>query len=135
MRVVGGFDGIVGFSQGFTLAMALAEKLEEINAKCPRKITFIAGFGMTLTHYIARELDGVKDPFTVPPVAKTPLGPLKVFLCVGTEDEFTGPKRMEHVRRIWAKAGAKTVSTTFQGGHKMPHSGHKAYKELEEIEG
>jgi predicted esterase len=127
----GGFDGIVGFSQGFTMAMALAEQLEQINAKCARKITFIAGFGMTLTHYIARELEGASKPFVVPPCAQTPLGPLKVFLCSGTEDVHAGPKRMERVRRIWASAGAYTASHTFQGGHKMPHSGHKVFTELD----
>ena len=40
----GGYDGIIGFSQGFSLAMDLAEDLEAINAACATKISFIGAW-------------------------------------------------------------------------------------------
>ena len=128
----GGYDGIVAFSQGFTVALALAEELEAINQKCPKKVTFIAGFGATMTNYVSRSHFGIKEAFTVPkPVAQTPLGPLKVFICGGSRDEHSGRERVQKLSEMWSTAGAAVATHIWEGQHRLPPPGDKAYAALD----
>ena len=127
----GGYDGILGFSQGFNVTMAVAERIAAVNEKCTKKVTFLAGFGVALTTYASRDVHGISDPYVVPPAAHTDLGPLKVFLCTGNKDPHSGETRRDKLATMWAAAGAVVKKHTNSGGHRLPAAGDLAYAELD----
>ena len=132
----GGYDGMLGFSQGFSVLQELAERLPRINAnaKCVRKVSFMAGWGVTDSIQVSRELFGRPNPRKMQEVVHTQLGPLKVFICTGSKDGvLSGSSANEMVSKlqnIWTEAGAVVKTAIWEGDHRMPPVGHKCYQEL-----
>jgi predicted esterase len=127
----GGFDGIVGFSQGFDVAAAVAERVDWLHERVSRKLTFIAGFGVSHELYLARDKFGEPEPY----VPRGPKGVVKLFLCTGDADELCGTRRIERLRAIFTESGAAAAVEThaWSGGHAMPPQGDAAYKKLLEF--
>lgn len=138
VRAVGGYDFIVGFSQGGLVAMSLLkDNLAGLNrdlAGTPnaRIVRGIASFG-------AREL--WKRRYGIPRVTLDPPGTVRAFFCRGDGDlEFvrqhyqcyqTDDDLCEYSRYVTAM-GVHTASHVFSGGHHMPLLGDTAYAKLAE---
>jgi hypothetical protein len=127
---IGGVDGIVGFSQGASMAILSAEQHERINSACPaRPLKWVAlfGSGPTVFRSRGREMD-----------AGVAAG-LRVFLCTGDADKTAahssaeGAPKGESLRQMTARlkhGGATVYAEAWEGTHRMPPAKHKVYTAL-----
>lgn len=135
----GGVDGIVGFSQGGSVAMALCDsRVAALNAQCARKLSFLGVFGGTLVRYVSLQEAGRSNPFEIVPANIEPgacglAQPLRVFFCSGTEDDNSKPSHLEVLRNAWASAGATVEVTSWKGGHRMPTDNDPCYRVMNEF--
>jgi len=127
IALLGGVDGIIGFSQGGELACLLAERVSEINSTpgVENKLGFVAVFGMEdifakCGHSISagtleplktgcREISQVRGN-----------GGLALFVSQGADDaEACG----ESIVEVFKEAGVPATAIrfkVFEGGHAMP---------------
>ncbi len=123
----GGYDGIVGFSQGATMSLMVAERIAEVHERCAaRKLRFIGCFGVGYTAYIARGFD---------PAAGS-LSPLDgIFLSCGSEDHVTNGTIIGELKEKLEAGGAPRVATHVSDGvtHRLPPEGDGAYAALRDL--
>jgi predicted esterase len=117
---LGGVDGIVGFSQGASMAILCAEAAERINARCERQLRFVAGFSPGPTVFITRGHD----------IAEGACAGLLAFLCSGEADSVGGAEHLPVMEKKLVGGGAKAVVHKWAGGHKMPPPEDDAYERL-----
>lgn len=117
---LGGVDGIIGFSQGATMAFLIGEQRATLNKMCGRQLRFIAGFGAGPT---ALKLRGHDSP-------KGSMDGLLVYLCSGRNDPVGGADRLSEIAAKLQPSGATILMTEWSGGHKMPPTGDRSYSQL-----
>jgi hypothetical protein len=124
----GGYDGVVGFSQGASMAMLVAERVSEINALVARKLKFVGCFACANSIFICR---GGEPPNAAPAYSApgTMVG-LRAFFCAGSDDPFSGPDKISALEESFRVAGADVAACMWEGVHRMPPPGHQAYQSM-----
>ena len=117
---LGGVDGIVGFSQGATMAFVIGEQQATLRRRCGRPLRFLAGFGAGPT---ALKMRGHDSP-------KGSMDGLLVYLCSGRNDPVGGADRLSEIAANLQPSGATILMTEWSGGHKMPPAGDPSYAQL-----
>ena len=124
----GGYDAIIGFSQGGEVVQNLINRIPELNEKLEYPIKFIGLFG-TRIYYKKYG----------PVTAKFEPGQLKAFVCMGLQDnEDTKDATrntdnlwdLEEFKNVFEGAGIETVTDTHAGGHEMPDMKMEGVKAL-----
>jgi len=114
----GGYDVILGFSQGGEVVQNIVDRLASINSQVETKVKMIALFG-SRTYY--KKYGAIKSTFAP--------GELSAFVAMGTADNEDIKDATRDTDNLWdlpefkktfEAAGIKTTTSTHNGGHEMP---------------
>ena len=121
----GGYDMIVGFSQGGEVVQNLLNRLQAINEKVEHKTKVIALFG---TRIYYKKYGPITAKFAPAPEEDTP-PELKAFVVMGQKDNEDIKDASRDTDNLWdlkefkstlEAAGIEVQTETHPGGHEMP---------------
>ena len=152
----GGYDGIVGFSQGASTALVVAERVAEINERLAppaRRLRFVAGLAVGRNAAVmyrkraeeagggggavggsgAAEGGGGGAAAESGGPAAGSLAGLSLVLAAGGADELSDQPTLEKIGEQARAAGAVVEVRRYPGGHVLPTAGDQTYAAIKAL--